>query len=213
MPVSPNGDGEGDRAQRQREQRRTQILSAAKEVFAEHGYHHASISAIIARANIARGTFYLYFSSKRSVFDSILDEAVEELRTRITRIEVGDGAEPPWVQIRTNLHRVMEFALDHPNFIKLLLSQGLGQDPEVNARVGEFYAHVVGRIGSSLRHGIEMGLVRPCDTEFVAAALLGSVRGIIDHVLASDEPPHIDKIIDELQNFALRGVLTSGLWE
>ncbi|MEM9490681.1 MAG: helix-turn-helix domain-containing protein, partial [Myxococcota bacterium] len=60
----------------QRQQRRRQILSVAKRVFAENGYHSASISQIIARANIARGTFYLYFSSKQAVFDSILDEAV-----------------------------------------------------------------------------------------------------------------------------------------
>ncbi len=210
--MTPPNDSEGDRAQRQREQRRKQILAAAKEVFAELGYHNASISDIIGRAGIARGTFYLYFSSKRTVFDSILDEALEELRTRITRIDTSPGAEPPWAQLRGNLHRVMEYALAHPNFIKVLLSQGLGQDPEVTERVAEFYAHVVGRIGSSLRHGIEMGLVRPCDTAFVAAALLGAIRGIIDHLITVEGPPDLDKVIDELMGFALRGVLNTDRW-
>ena len=54
-----------DRAARLREDRRAQILQKAKEVFAERGYHNASISEIILRAGIARGTFYLYFRTKR----------------------------------------------------------------------------------------------------------------------------------------------------
>lgn len=48
----------------QKRERRQQILDAAKHVFAEAGYHGASINAIIERAEIARGTFYLYFESK-----------------------------------------------------------------------------------------------------------------------------------------------------
>ena len=72
-------------ADKQKLERRRQILDAAKAVFAEAGYHGASINAIIERAQIARGTFYLYFESKAAVFDSILDQAMADLR----------GADPP----------------------------------------------------------------------------------------------------------------------
>ena len=75
---------EEDRAATARAERRAQILAAAKEVFAEAGYHEASINAIIERAGIARGTFYLYFTSKAAVFDALLDEAMGALRKRIT---------------------------------------------------------------------------------------------------------------------------------
>ena len=69
-----------DPAERAKQERRRQILGAAKHVFADAGYHGASIHAIIERAQIARGTFYLYFESKAAVFDSILDQAMAELR-------------------------------------------------------------------------------------------------------------------------------------
>ncbi len=42
-----------------REQRREQVLDAAKAVFAKKGFHRSSIADIIQRAGIARGTFYL----------------------------------------------------------------------------------------------------------------------------------------------------------
>src|SRR6185503_7607063 len=86
---------------KQKQERRRQILAAAKAVFAEAGYHGASIHAIIERAQIARGTFYLYFESKAAVFDSILDEAMRDLRGRIHRIDVETpDAPPPQLQLR-----------------------------------------------------------------------------------------------------------------
>jgi AcrR family transcriptional regulator len=195
-----------------RRERREQILAAAKEVFAERGYHNASINDIIRRAGIARGTFYLYFESKQKIFESILDQALVELRSRITRIETGEGAEPPQTQLRGSLVRVMEFVLGDPHFSRLLLSHSMTGDAEAIAQVDGFYEHTRRLIASSLDYGIEMGLVRPCDPALVAAALLGAVRGIIDHVISTDEPPEIDAIVDELIAFALRGVVDSTRW-
>ncbi len=203
-----NGEGD-DRAQRQRQQRRREILDAAKEVFAERGYHSASISDIIGAAKIARGTFYLYFTSKHHVFDSILEEALQELRSRIARIDVSEGAPPPQVQLRTNLVRVMAFTLGDPHFSRLLL-RARGQDKEVTERVDAFYAHVGDLIAASLEYGIELGLVRQCDTALVAAALLGAVRGIIDHLITGERSLDIEKVVDELLSFALGGVISSG---
>ena len=71
-------------------------MRAGQAVFAVAGYPGASSHAIIERAEIARGTFYLYVESKSSVFSSILDQAMSDLRARIKRIEVDDPkAAPP----------------------------------------------------------------------------------------------------------------------
>lgn len=209
MPPQENNAEGDDRAQRQRQQRRREIIAAAKAVFAERGYHSASISDIIGAAKIARGTFYLYFTSKHHVFDSILEEALQELRSRIARIDLSDGALPPQVQLRSNLVRVMEFAVGDPHFSRLLL-RARGQDKEITERVDAFYAHVGDLIAASLEYGIELGLVRQCDTTLVASALLGAIRGIIDHLIKGEELPDIDVVVDELLKFALGGVISSG---
>jgi len=203
-----NAEGD-DRAHRQRQQRRREIIEAAKAVFAERGYHSASISDIIGAAKIARGTFYLYFTSKHHVFDSILEEALQELRSRISRIDVSEGAPPPQVQLRANLVRVMEFAVGDPHFSRVLL-RARGQDKEVTERVEGFYAHVGELLEASLEYGIELGLVRQCDTALVASALLGAVRGIIDHLITSEGSIDIEVVVDELLRFALGGVISSG---
>jgi len=41
---------------------------------------------------------------------------------------------------------------------------------------------------------------------------LGTVRGIIDHLLATARPPALERVVDELMAFALRGVLAGDRW-
>jgi len=62
--------------------RRQQLLDAAAWTFARKGYRAAAISDIVDRAQVARGTFYLYFDSKEQVFLAI----VEDFHERITRM-------------------------------------------------------------------------------------------------------------------------------
>ena len=59
------------------------ILDAAKEVFAEKGYHNASISDILRKTSLARGTFYLYFQNKESIFEELVQILYMEMITEI----------------------------------------------------------------------------------------------------------------------------------
>ena len=52
--------------------RRKQILDAATQVFAEKGFHRATIKDIARVAGIADGTIYTYFTSKTEVLLGIL---------------------------------------------------------------------------------------------------------------------------------------------
>lgn len=206
---------EGDRAARMREQRRAAIVAAARQVFAERGYHNASINDVIERAKIARGTFYLYFEGKRAVFESLLDEALRELRARIRRIDLAPGAASPEAQLHESLVRVLGHVLENRDFTRLLLTLWLNPDVEVADTVDAFYDHVTALIAASLGHGQRLGLVRACDTSLAAAALLGSVRGIIGYLLeegAKAAPADIERVVEELIGLALRGVGVPGQW-
>jgi len=51
---------------------RKRILEAAAKVVGKYGYADASISRITDAADIAQGTFYLYFASRQALFDVLL---------------------------------------------------------------------------------------------------------------------------------------------
>ncbi|MDC1221502.1 TetR/AcrR family transcriptional regulator [Salibacteraceae bacterium] len=55
-----------------REERKAQILDAALHVFAEEGYHSASVSKVAKRAEISKGLIYNYFHSKEEVLRALI---------------------------------------------------------------------------------------------------------------------------------------------
>lgn len=63
--------------ERMREQSRERILAAALEVFAEKGYHNATISDITARAAVSRGLITYYFPGKQALVDELLDRYLD----------------------------------------------------------------------------------------------------------------------------------------
>jgi AcrR family transcriptional regulator len=197
-----------DPSERAKQERRRQILASAKAVFADAGYHGASINAIIERAQIARGTFYLYFSSKAAVFDSILDQAMTDLRTKLRRIDVADtAAAPPQVQLRDQIVSALEYIVRDRPLATMLITAGHTPDAEATERLDQFFAEVRDLLKRALETGVEIGLLRPCQSELVAAAMLGMIRGVIELVIHQTDAPTVDEVVTELLMVALRGVL------
>lgn len=54
-------------------------MNIAQDLFKEIGYNETSVSKIIEKANIAKGTFYHYFKSKDELLEAIVDETLNEL--------------------------------------------------------------------------------------------------------------------------------------
>ena len=195
-------------ADRAKQERRRQILAAAKAVFAEAGYHGASIHMIIERAQIARGTFYLYFESKAAVFDSILDHAMADLRARIHRIEVEDPSAPaPQIQLREQVVATLEYILGDRALATILLSAGNTPEAEASERLDQFFAEVRDLLRRALSTGMEIGLTRKCNVELASAALLGMIRGVIEHTVRAQGAVTVDEVVSEMLMVALRGVL------
>ena len=185
--------------------RREQVLRHAKRIFARKGYHRTNIADIIAHAHIARGTFYLYFEGKRDIFEELLEQAVRELRDRIHRLKVGPGEPDPVEQLRKNVKRVLNFVLAERDLTDILLNHSTGFDRELDARIDDFYARVAAEIQRSLDLGIEMNLVRRCDTRAAACCILGVVKEVVLQ-LSRERRTDISSLTEEILTFGLRGV-------
>jgi AcrR family transcriptional regulator len=189
----------------EREARREQVLRHAKRIFARKGYHRTNISDIIARARIARGTFYLYFENKRDLFEELLARVLDELRLRIQRVRVGPAEPDPVEQLRANLRRVLALLLAERELTDILLNHATGFDRELDARIADFYAKVVAQIQRSLDLGIAMNLVRQCDTRVVANCILGGIKEVVAQASRARRRD-IAMLVEEILDFGLRGV-------
>ena len=192
-------------------QRRDSILRAARSVFAEKGYHQASVADILAAADIARGTFYLYFDSKRAIFDELIEVFLVALRMGIRDI-VPDADHPsPIDQLRDNLRRSLALFLEERELSVILLNQAVGLDREFDRRLTHFYDRVVAIIERALHKGVDMGMVRECDSHLVASFVLGGLKETAFRlVVRENDRPKLDEIVDELMNTALAGILEAG---
>ena len=73
-----------------KEEARSRILNAANKVFAEKGYHEATMEDIAKRLGVSKGAIYLYFSSKEDLFEAMVKTAPQAFK-EILYSSFGDG--------------------------------------------------------------------------------------------------------------------------
>ena len=187
--------------------RREDILKAAIGIFSHKGYHDTSISDIIKKAGIARGTFYLYFETKRQIFDSILNTFLVELDSCIRKIEIGGNKPNPIDQLKGNLIRIFTLLIENPDLSRILLRHATGLDEESDQKITEFYDNLAYKIEDALRLGIKMNLIRKCNSRISSYCILGSIREVIEHFTFTKRgESEIDTIVEEVLNFGLHGL-------
>jgi AcrR family transcriptional regulator len=93
-----------------RQQRVEQILDAAVSVFAERGFHAASMDEIAARAGVSKPILYTHFESKDGLYEAILQRSAQLMTDRIgaSAQAVGAPDERVWAGILAFLDIVEE---------------------------------------------------------------------------------------------------------
>jgi AcrR family transcriptional regulator len=200
-------DGRTRRAERVRTARREEVLRRAALVFSSKGYHATSVSDIIQAAGIARGTFYLYFESKRAIFDELLDRFVALLLGAVRPIATDSEAPPPLRQMHDNLGRLLDVLEGHRELTRLLLRTAVGLDDDFDRKLYEFYRMITERIERGLELGQGLGLLRPCAPAIAARCVLGSVKEVVmAYVVESAKAADREALIDEIVAYNFGGL-------
>lgn len=151
-------------------------------MFKEKGYHATSVNDIIDAAQIARGTFYLYFTSKREVFAELSATFLELIRGSVRKISLDPTDGEPLAQMRANFRRVMSTVLAHADLATVMLRSD-GGDAEARAQLDLFYQQVIGLIGQAVRVGHALGFARDCDVNVIAVAALAGLKEVLGRML------------------------------
>ena len=59
--------------------KKEQILDVSLALFMEKGYDNTSISDILSKLDIARGTLYYHFESKEAIMDMIIERSAKQI--------------------------------------------------------------------------------------------------------------------------------------
>ena len=105
------------RKARDRLLRRTDILKAATRVFAEKGYHNATMSDIAKNAEYAVGTIYLYFKDKQDLYLALTEEKIDELIRRVK--EKTNQADTALDKIRALIEEELSYFEENEDFFRI----------------------------------------------------------------------------------------------
>ncbi|GHV28231.1 hypothetical protein AGMMS4952_11390 [Spirochaetia bacterium] len=79
-----------ERKEREKAERRSLIMGCAKELILEHGVEKVSMDDIARKAELSKGTLYLYFSGKDVLFSAICEESAARFSEYVqSRMEEG----------------------------------------------------------------------------------------------------------------------------
>ena len=88
-----------ERKRREREQRRRQIMDAARKVFSIKGFTKTTMEDIAREAELSPGTLYLYFKNKDELYASLSVEVLQHLYEKLKRVYIKEAKNP---QMRIN---------------------------------------------------------------------------------------------------------------
>ena len=101
--------------------RREEILDAATELFAEHGFSDAMTQTLAERLQVGKGTIYRHFPSKQALFLAAADRVMRRLRVRID--STVEGIDDSLDRLAGAVAAFLGFFEEHPEFAELLIQE------------------------------------------------------------------------------------------
>ena len=179
---------------------RNRILVAARDQFAEHGFHGANAKGIAAAAGVSVGSFYSYFKDKKALFMEIFQEHVEEQVVRILSEHRVDPANR-----RESVYRLIKAMLEahdpYPEFHREVLAMRYS-DPEVEAVFSELDRRTVDHVEQFI--GLFKNKLRINDTKTAARIITAAVEEIICSITIFGQDDEADRLIDGLADMIHR---------
>jgi AcrR family transcriptional regulator len=149
------GGGSGARAKRSAE-RRDAILAAAFDEFAAQGFAATRLDDVARRAGVAKGTIYLHFADKETLFQELIRL---ELSPVVAALERASHAEIPLRQVTDQLIEVFVreiFETRRKDVIRLVITEG----PRFPKLAEFYYREVISRVMETIRAMLRRALER-----------------------------------------------------
>jgi AcrR family transcriptional regulator len=206
-----------DRRELERARRKQEILDAARAVFAQDGYNRATVAAVARRAELGKGTIYLYFETKETILAELTLQALGELGTQL-QIAV-DRCSPlhPDRRLRAMADAYLAFAQHAPDYFRLLnaFDHGGFQDG-ISETLTEHILVASNRtldlVAQAVADGMALGIFAHDDARQAAGVLWAALNGAlalaahpIRRTLVSADPADLYRATFELCLKGLEG--------
>lgn len=211
--------GIAERKEREKEQRRAAIVDAAESVFFTKGVEIATMDEVAEKAELSKGTLYLYFKSKTELYMAICERGLCILHENFDAISnlPLSGQE----KLRRIGHAYFDFSQQHPEYFKASFHFEMHDmdietmDSEIAQSCESQGSRLLESTVSVIEEGIRDGSIHPSqDPKELAVMLWSSMRGVIQilnmksrgHQIAILSDLNLEDLAPHFINLILEGV-------
>ncbi len=163
--------------------RQSEIITAARQVFAEKGYIATTVDEIAARAGLAKGTIYVYFESKEQIYNAVLENDLETLRTlTLEKIAAADTAK---AKIAAYINTRFEYCEKRRDFFRIMHIEPSGSPVMSKAKQREWLKEPVRQLAKAIEAGISKREVSNWPAETLAWTVADLTSGALQRRLLS----------------------------
>jgi AcrR family transcriptional regulator len=191
-----------ERKEREKEQRRNDILKAGESLFMQQGLKNTTMEQISNACEISRGTLYLYFKSKEELFGAIVLNGLVVLAAMMKEsIDAGNTVEEKLAGVG---RAYLSFYKNYRNYFKFL--SYMDENQEVKKENGEMFLQVMKKsqdiwnlIVDVINKGIDEGIfkkdVNPYEISLLLWAGSNGVINLFDHLMMAHCSPMPEAIM------------------
>ncbi len=195
------------RTELDREARKADIINTAARLFSEQGFHDVKMDDIAERVGLSKGTIYLYFANKESLFLSIIQVGLLELTTRMQEVLRADAPFPDL--LRQFVLTSLQFLQKHEAFFRIMHSEKMKTSADTHYQMHECGAdahRAISRITDELmRLGQRERVLRGDAPEKLSKALLGILEAHLYHRVLHGGAGRIEEDVEEVIDYFLNG--------
>ncbi|CFX31116.1 Transcriptional regulator, TetR family [Candidatus Filomicrobium marinum] len=190
--------------------KRRQIMEGARQLFLTHGFDAASMGEIARVAGVSKGTLYVYFENKESLFEAIVED---ERAGQAQQVFALDASDHNVEAVLTRLGDAYVRFLCQPSAMSALRTViGIAERmPEIGRKFYEFGPQYgIQRLSQYLEAQVKAGVVAIDDCEVAAAQFLDSCQStMFKPVLFAAAPAPSDERIAHVIGIAVRTFMAS----
>ena len=184
-----------------RSERRAQLLTAAKDVFVERGYHAAAMDEIAVRAGVSKPVLYQHFPGKLDLYLALLDQSIDEFLAIVT--EALDTTHDNKRRVAATMEAFFEFVGGEGDTFRLLFENDLMSADAVRGRLDNLTRRCAEAISPVIAE--DTGLSTE-EAELLAAGMVGMAQVAARFWLASDGSLSRDDATSLVASLGWRGI-------
>ena len=151
---------------------KSMLLESARELVAERGSDRISIQEITKRANVATGTYYNYFETKRDIFVAVAFQLRSQMQQDLEPVR--NKIKDPAMRVTITLRYYFNQAFNHCEWREFTQNTGLSNEMILHQPEKEAL--------QDIEEGIKGGRFRVDDPGFTQALIIGMVKHVINQV-------------------------------